>query len=101
LIAMTFQEKFTNHARSYGKSDAEIKQKWTEMHAAEHGPWIDEARSVARCICADKVDRANYPPCPECGVQGCNIHQIKGWLVPKGQNYRADCPIHGVALQGD
>lgn len=56
------------------------------------------AMGKTKCICAEKVDRTTYPPCPECGVRGCNIHQIMGWLADpmSDKPYRADCPVHGV-----
>jgi len=48
-----------------------------------------------KCICKEKVDRKTYPPCEECGVPGCNIHQLLGWTRPRGVPYRDDCPVHG------
>jgi hypothetical protein len=48
-----------------------------------------------KCICKEKVDRKTCTPCDECGVRGCNIHQLLGWARPPGVDYRADCPVHG------
>jgi hypothetical protein len=56
-----------------------------------------EEESPSECICKEKVDRKTYPPCNECGVRGCNIHQIVGWARPPSVAYRADCPVHGKA----
>jgi hypothetical protein len=54
-------------------------------HARKVAAAVGKPKEKPKCNCVKR--KKSYSPCDECGVRGCNIHQVMGWARPP-------CPVH-------